>query len=91
MIFVGEDGENMIGVAPGANHRLTPGRHRPICPQSLFRKDDVLLVSLEIPVETAIRALRRGFEAEMRTDPESGTRAGALGAGGQRASLGGAR
>ena len=36
-------------------------------PASLFRKDDVLLVSLEIPVPTAIRALRRGFDAEMFT------------------------
>ena len=33
----------------------------------MFRKDDVLLVSLEIPIETAVRALRRGFDAGMCT------------------------
>jgi ribokinase len=66
LIFVGEDGENMIGVAAGANHKLTPNDVDDL-PESLFRKDDVLLVSLEVPLETAIRALRRGFEAEMQT------------------------
>jgi ribokinase len=66
LIFVGGDGENMIGVAPGANHKLTPNDVDDL-PESLFRKDDVLLVSLEVPVETAIRALRRGFDAEMQT------------------------
>ncbi len=66
LIFVGEDGENMIGVAPGANQQLTPDDVDDL-PESLFRKDDVLLVSLEVPVKTAIRALRRGFAAEMHT------------------------
>jgi ribokinase len=66
LIFVGDDGENVIGVAPGANHRLTLDDVDRL-PASLFRTDDVLLVSLEIPVETAIRALRRGFEAGMFT------------------------
>ncbi len=28
LIFVGDDGENMIGVAPGANRRLSSGRRR---------------------------------------------------------------
>jgi ribokinase len=66
MIFVGEDGENMIGVAPGANQTLAPDDINNL-PESLFRKDDVLLVSLEIALETAIRALRRGFDAGMCT------------------------
>ena len=66
LIFVGDDGENMIGVASGANHRLTPDDIDRL-PASLFRAGDVLLASLEIPVETAIRALRRGIEAGMRT------------------------
>jgi ribokinase len=66
LIFVGDDGENMIGVAPGANARLTPDDIDRL-PASLFRQDDVLLASLEIPLETAIRALRRGLEAEMFT------------------------
>jgi ribokinase len=66
LIFVDDHGENVIGVAPGANHRLTPEDIDRL-PDSLFRPDDVLLVSLEIPVETAIRALRRGKDAEMYT------------------------
>ncbi|MFI5460999.1 MAG: ribokinase [Isosphaerales bacterium] len=66
LIYVGEDGENMIGVAPGANHKLTPNDIDQL-PASVFRKDDVLLVSLEVPVPTVIRALRRGFDAEMFT------------------------
>jgi len=66
LIYVSEDGENMIGVAPGANHKLTPDDIDQL-PTSVFRKDDVLLVSLEIPVPTAIRALRRGFDAGMFT------------------------
>jgi ribokinase len=66
LIFVDGDGENLIGVSPGANHQLTPDDIDRL-PASLFRKDDVLLASLEIPVETAISALRRGFEAGMLT------------------------
>jgi ribokinase len=66
LIFVGDDGENMIGVAPGTNVMLTPD-DVDCLPATLFRKDDVLLVSLEVPVETAIRALRRGIQAEMYT------------------------
>jgi ribokinase len=66
LIFVAADGENMIGVASGANLRLTPD-HVDRLPSSLFLRDDVLLASLEIPVETSIRALRRGIEAGMRT------------------------
>jgi ribokinase len=66
LIFVGDDGENLIGVAPGANHRLIPEDIDGL-PASLFGKDEVVLASLEIPVETALRALRRGAEAGMLT------------------------
>jgi ribokinase len=66
LIFVDNDGENMIGVAPGTNHKLTPDDVDRL-PELLFRKRDVLLASLEIPVQTAIRALRRGLQAEMCT------------------------
>lgn len=64
LIYVGEDGENMIGVAPGANHALTPDDIDNL-PDSLFRAGDSLLVGLEIPLETAIRALERGKKAGM--------------------------
>jgi ribokinase len=66
LIFVDDQGENLIGVAPGANQELSPDDVDGL-PAGLFRKDDVLLVSLEIPVETAVRALRRGAQAGMLT------------------------
>jgi ribokinase len=66
LIFVDDQGENLIGVAPGANHRLTPEDIDRL-PASLFRKDDVLLASLEVPLETASRALKRGWDAGMFT------------------------
>ncbi len=65
LIFVGDDGENMIGVASGANHKLTPGAIDRL-PDSVFRAGDVLMVGLEIPVETATRAIERGGRAGMR-------------------------
>jgi ribokinase len=66
LIFVGDDGENMIGVASGANSQLMPADVDRL-PASLFHKENVLLVSLEIPLETAVRALRRGAGAGMTT------------------------
>ncbi len=66
LIFVDDRGENLIGVAPGANHRLTPDDIDRL-PDSLFREDDVLLASLEIPLATASRALKRGWDAGMFT------------------------
>jgi ribokinase len=66
LIFVGDDGENMIGVASGANLRLTPEDIDRL-PASLFREGDVLLAGLEIPVETAIRALGRASGSKMLT------------------------
>jgi ribokinase len=66
LIYVSEDGENMIGVAPGANQELLPDDIDQL-PASVFHHDNVLLVSLEVPVPTAIRALRRGFDAGMLT------------------------
>jgi ribokinase len=66
LIYVADDGENMIGVAPGANLRLMP-EDVECLPDSVFGAGGVLLVSLEIPLETAIRAIRRGFDAGMTT------------------------
>jgi len=66
LIFVGEDGENMIGVAPGANARLTPEDIDRL-PDSLFEPGSVLLASLEVPLETVVRALRRARQAGVTT------------------------
>ena len=65
LIFVGDDGENMIGVASGANLTLGPGDIDRL-PDAVFRAGDVLLVGLEIPIETAAQAIARGARAGMR-------------------------
>jgi ribokinase len=65
LIFVADDGENMIGVASGANHRLVASEIDCL-PDSIFRASDILLVGLEIPLETAERAIERGSRAGMR-------------------------
>ena len=65
LIFVGDDGENMIGVASGANLKLVPGDDRPLA-RFGFRAGDVLMVGLEIPIETAAQAIERGSRAGMR-------------------------
>jgi ribokinase len=64
LIFVSRDGENMIGVAAGANQALTPSDIDRL-PDVVFRPGDVLLVGLEIAIPTAIRAMRRGKDAGM--------------------------
>ncbi len=66
LIFVGERGENMIGVAPGANDRLAPEDIERL-PDTVFDPDGVFLVSLEVPLETAECGLRRARSAGMTT------------------------
>ena len=78
LIFVGEDGANLIGVAPGASAALSVEDVEAL-PQSLFATGDVLLASLEIPVPTVTAALRRARAAGMRTivNPAPANRAAA--------------
>jgi ribokinase len=61
LIFVDKDGENMIVVAAGANELLTPvdvdQAHQAIT------EADVLLVELEVPMETVERAIHLAHEA----------------------------
>ncbi len=66
LIFVAESGENMIGVAPGANHRFSPEDIDRL-PDSVFDPDSVFLASLEVPLATVARGLRRAKDAEMLT------------------------
>ena len=66
LIFVSEAGENMIGVAPGANGRLSPDDIDRL-PDWVFRSDSVFLASLEVPLETVARGLRRAKAAGMTT------------------------
>ena len=71
LIFVGSDGENSIGVAGGANQRLSP---RDIAgARGLISKAGVLLLQLETPlntVEAAARIARRaGVEVILNPAP----------------------
>ena len=68
LIFVGEEGENMIGVASGANAALGPGDIDAL-PDKLFffyKEAWLLVAGLEIPLETVERALKRAAGAGMR-------------------------
>jgi ribokinase len=66
LIFVGEGGENMIGVAPGANAHLAPAAIDAL-PGSLFTPGAILLASLEVPLATVVRGLERARAAGMAT------------------------
>ena len=55
LIFVNDDGENCIGVAPGANARLTP--ETLIRQQHAFDTAGLLLIQLEAPIETVAAAV----------------------------------
>lgn len=61
LIFVSQDGENCIAVAPGANHNLTPETIDAVADR--IAEADYLLLQLEIPLETVTRAVERAFAA----------------------------
>ena len=56
LIFVGEDGENSIAVASGANATLKPEQIREI--KEVIAEGDILLSQLETPTETIEEAIR---------------------------------
>jgi ribokinase len=65
LIFVGEAGENMIGVASGANARLSPTDIDSLS-DTLFARDRLLLIAgLEVPLETVTAAVARGAKGGM--------------------------
>jgi len=64
LIFVDDDGENMIGVASGANATFEPEDVARL-PESLFRPGDILLAGLEVPAAAAVAAMKRGRAAGM--------------------------
>jgi ribokinase len=64
-ILVEETGDNRIVVVPGALATLTPAHVDGFADQ--IAAADVLLVQLEIPVETALHALAVGRQAGVRT------------------------
>ena len=56
LIMVDAKGENIIGVAPGSNGTLLPQHIEAAAP--LIQKADVLLVQLEIPLDTVAAAIQ---------------------------------
>ena len=64
LILVGDDSENLIGVAMGPNARLTP-EYIDELPDDVFDPSGVFLASLEVPIETVVRAIERADEAGM--------------------------
>lgn len=65
LIMVDDMGRNLIGVAPGANHGLTP--EDVLGFPELFEWGQWLLIQLEIPMETVDAALRMARGKGMRT------------------------
>lgn len=66
LIFVGETGENLIGVAPGASSALTPEDIDGL-PDAVFAGPGVFVACLEVPVATVARALVRARDAGLTT------------------------
>jgi ribokinase len=64
LIMVEKSGENLIAVAPGANARLTPADVH--AAREAIAEADVLLVQLEIPLETVAAAVHAAREAGTR-------------------------
>ena len=58
LILVGDDGENLIGVAMGPNARLDAG-YIDTLPAEVFEAPGVFLASLEVPIEAVVRAIER--------------------------------
>jgi ribokinase len=61
LIFVDDEGENSIAVAPGANACLSP--EDVDCARQAIEKAEVLLLQLEIPLETVKRAAQLAHQA----------------------------
>ena len=61
LILVNDAGENLIAVAPGANARLTPQHVSRAAPA--IRSADVLLLQLEVPLDTVEAAARIAADA----------------------------
>ena len=62
LIMVGESGHNYLGVAPGANYRLTPERVE--TKRSLIAESAVVLLQYEIVSQTVERVLRIAGEEQ---------------------------
>ncbi|MER8801645.1 ribokinase [Mesorhizobium sp. M0998] len=79
LIMVGADGENVIAVVPGANDSVVPGD----LSKAFVKNGDVVLLQLEIPLQTVEAALDAASTAAaitvLNTAPFHGDAAGFLG------------
>lgn len=79
LIMVGDDGENIIAVVPGANGSVVPGD----LSKALLKKGDVVLLQHEIPLATVDAALDQaraaGAVTVLNTAPFQGEAAAFLG------------
>ena len=73
LIFVGETGENLIGVAPGASAQLGVDDIDRL-PDSTFSAKGVFLACLEVPVSTVARGLERSRPGRDDHHPQPGPR-----------------
>ena len=64
LIFIGDNGENSIAVAPGANGNLTPADVRRA--KSAFQQAKVLLLQLETPLKAVAAAAELAWAAGVR-------------------------
>ena len=65
LIMVSEAGENSIAVAPGANHRLSPANIDEL--RSIIHEASILLIQLEIPLETVEKAIEIAHKHKVKT------------------------
>lgn len=66
LIFVDDAGRNLIGVAPGANARISANDIDAL-PESLFHSANVFVAQLETPIDAVFSALSRAHAARMFT------------------------
>ena len=64
LIVVDAGGQNIIAVAPGANQRVTPADVQAAAPA--FDGCQIVLLQLEVPMETVLAAARAGRQAGAR-------------------------
>jgi ribokinase len=65
LIMVGQDGENMIAVIPGANAMLTPAHI--LAAEGVIKNADCVLLQLEIPMETVAAAVEVASRHQVHT------------------------
>jgi len=74
LVMVGETGQNLIAVAPGANSRLSP--QDVVAAEAAFVEADVVLLQLEIPLDTVLATaeLARRHSVRVLLNPAPATK-----------------